>query len=242
MDEDVEQRFAQPVGGGADAWEMSGRRACGRADVRRRRASARARPMRPCARGAIGRAAAAAARGERCARLGLGPLRRRGLGLKRSTSTRRPLRSVRRSARGCPRAFGARRVAAAAAEFALQFFAGSMLGGAAPGMRGGGDFGRRGFSSARLFALRFGAIAAMRPGRSRRCAGGSRRCEELAPFRRRFEVVVPRRRRRGKIRAGRRDHPLAELFAQDPRAHFLDCAFAEIAELKRAERDADEPM
>ena len=38
-----------------------------------------------------------------------------------------------------------------------------------------------------------------------------------------------------------RDQLLAELFAQSPRAYFLDFARLKLAELERAERDADEP-
>ena len=51
-----------------------------------------------------------------------------------------------------------------------------------------------------------------------------------------------RRHFRGReIRAREPDQALAKLFAQDPRAYLLDRALGEFAELKRAERDADQP-
>src|SRR4029077_8724109 len=49
------------------------------------------------------------------------------------------------------------------------------------------------------------------------------------------------RNRCREIDARFRDQPRAELLAQSPRAHFLDFAGRELAELKRAERDANEP-
>src|SRR5262249_43583129 len=48
--------------------------------------------------------------------------------------------------------------------------------------------------------------------------------------------------RRGEIALRLRDHPFAELLAQHARAHLLDRALGKLAQLERAERDADQPV
>src|SRR5262249_29941255 len=64
----------------------------------------------------------------------------------------------------------------------------------------------------------------------------------LAPWR--FGLVHRRSidDRRGEIALRFGNHPLAELVAQHARTHLLDRAFAELAQLEWAERDADQPV
>ena len=71
--------------------------------------------------------------------------------------------------------------------------------------------------------------------------GRAFRCPD--PLAGRFTVVRPSRSETtGEEKSAPEscDQPLAELLAQNARGHFLDLALGKFAELKRAERDADE--
>src|SRR5262245_31171442 len=59
-------------------------------------------------------------------------------------------------------------------------------------------------------------------------------------LRRQFLLALDQRRR--EIGAGARDQPLAELLAQRARLDLVDRAGVELAQLKRSERDADQPV
>src|SRR5215831_4133352 len=63
-----------------------------------------------------------------------------------------------------------------------------------------------------------------------------------APAARRLRLGCPLRDRRGEIALRLGNDPGAELLAQHPRAHLLDRALGELAELERTVGDADQPV
>src|SRR5262245_40935407 len=89
------------------------------------------------------------------------------------------------------------------------------------------------------------ARATRRARRGRLAAIARRSRRPAADLGRTGRDLLARRRvldaRPGEIHACKLRHPLAELLAQRPRPHLLDCAFRELAELERAERHPDQP-
>ena len=150
---------------------------------------------------------------------------------KRSTSTRRPLRSVRRPARGfadeC--SLGLSLVAATPWNLRRSFFAGRSARGRA----------RNGWSTCGSSLSCFvGLSAAVWRGGVARLVVARSRAWLLRSSR---AAAAVQRSGAEKSAPESADQALAELLAQDARAHLLDRALGEFAELKRAERDADEP-
>jgi len=75
-----------------------------------------------------------------------------------------------------------------------------------------------------------------------RCAVALARSALGAPAARRLRLGCPLCDRRGEIALRLGNDPGAELLAQHPRAHLLDRALGELAELERSVGDADQPV